>query len=269
MSHAIARRPVAQRLREWLIARCLAPINIDGSQVSDVTIDGDSVLQVTMDGDEVFGGAIPDSGDLHARYDAASISAADGDSLSSWGDETGNGHTLSQSTSGDKPTYKDGIINSQPVVRFDDDFMTATFAALSQPNTVFMVFQLRSTTSTNQYIMSSDDGTARNDFFHDSNDDDWAMFAGNGLRGGSPETTAHIMSGLYNGGSSDLRIDGSQISSGGVGSDAMGGLTVGARYSDDTFAAVDVGELLIYPQDKSDVYSDVESYLSDKWGITI
>ena len=61
MSHAIARRPVAQRLRKWLIARCLAPINLDGSQVSDVTIDGQSVSAVTMDGEQVFGGAIPDS----------------------------------------------------------------------------------------------------------------------------------------------------------------------------------------------------------------
>jgi hypothetical protein len=65
MSHAIARRPVAHRLRKWLIARCLAPINLDGSQVSDVTIDGQSVSQVTMDGEQVFGGAIPDSAVLY------------------------------------------------------------------------------------------------------------------------------------------------------------------------------------------------------------
>ncbi len=50
---------------------------------------------------------------------------ADGDPVASWLDSSGNGRTFSQATAAKKPTFKTGIVNGMPVVRFDgvDDLL--------------------------------------------------------------------------------------------------------------------------------------------------
>jgi hypothetical protein len=211
--------------------------------------------------------AIPDSEDLHARYDATAISASDGDSISTWSDETGNGFDL---TAGTAPTFKTSIINGNPVVRFDgtDDFLDVAFSALSQPNHIFVVFQLNSTGSATDSILDSANNSKRHAISHNGSSS-YGMFAGSGIDGGSPDTNPHIRSDLFNTTSSSLRIDGSQVASGDVGSESLDGFRAASRADDTDFADVDIGEILIYPQEKSGIESDVENYLSDKWGITI
>jgi len=98
---------------------------------------------------------------------------------------------------------------------------------------------------------------------------DYQMFAGSVLNGETPDTSPHIWSSLFNGANSVNRLDGSQIASGDAGTDSLDGFTLGSIYDGTQNAPVDVGEILIYPQDKSGIQSDVEQYLSDEWGITI
>jgi hypothetical protein len=213
--------------------------------------------------------SIPDSGDLYARFDATALALSDGNSVSTWGDETGNGHDL---TAGTAPTYRTGIINGNPVVRFDgaDDFLDVAFPDLSQPNTVYMVAQSAesSPSAFDEIHDSADDTNNRHTLAID--DGNWAIYAGTVVRSSTPyDNSSHIFGELFNTTSSALRLDGSQIASGDVGSQALSGLTVGSNSSQGTFAAIDVGEIVIYPQDKSGIQSDIESYLSDKWGITV
>jgi hypothetical protein len=72
------------------------PINIDGSQVSEVTIDGQPVSQVTIDGQDVLS-AIPDSG--VARWDFEDDSDTT-EAVDVWGDSNGSisGPSYSSST---------------------------------------------------------------------------------------------------------------------------------------------------------------------------
>jgi hypothetical protein len=203
---------------------------------------------------------------LHARFDATEISASDGDLVSTWADETGNGYDL---TAGTAPTYRDNIIGSNPVVRFDgsSEFVDVAFSALAQPNTIFVVAQFRSNAGgSNQPILDAKDNDRQT---IGENNDSWQLFAGSSLTRGTADTVEHIWGGLFNGASSTLRVDGSQIASGDVGGGSLDGLTVGTNQPQEDFSAVDVGEILVYPQDKSGIESDVEQYLSDKWGITL
>jgi len=211
--------------------------------------------------------AIPDSEDLHARYDATTLSLSDGDSVSTWGDETGNGHDL---TAGTAATYKTDVINSNPVVRFDgaDDFLDVAFSSLSQPNHIFIVFQLLSS-SGSDFDRMHDSENANGHIWESDSSGNWRMWSGDGVVGSEADTNPHIASQLYNETNSTLRIDGSQDGSGDVGSNPLDGFRVGADADGENHANVDVGEILIYPQDKSAVDSEVENYLSDKWGITL
>lgn len=72
---------------------------------------------------------------------------SNGTQVSSWEDLSGNGGVVSQSTSGYRPTVQNGIIGSQPVVRFDgtDDFLNISgVAGTASGLTVVIVGQRRS-----------------------------------------------------------------------------------------------------------------------------
>lgn len=215
---------------------------------------------------------IPDSGDLHARYDATELSLNDGDPVSTWGDATGNGYAL---TEGAAPQYVASGLNGNPVVRFDgvDDFLTTTFSALSQPNSIFIVAQSQAAgeTTSNKNVHASTNGSNTHALYVDNTSPvTWNMFAGSNLNSGVTEDeNPHVFGELFNTTSSALRIDGTEAVSGDVGSQSLDGLTIGTNASQSNFGDFDIGEILVYPQDKSGIASDVESYLSGKWGITI
>jgi hypothetical protein len=57
--------------------------------------------------------------DAGSYKDAGSTLCADGDTCQQWNDQSGNGWNFSQATSGNRPTYKAGILNGLPVLRFD------------------------------------------------------------------------------------------------------------------------------------------------------
>jgi hypothetical protein len=55
-----------------------------------------------------------------ASYDARLISGlSDAAAVSSWADQSGNGHTASQAIAANQPSYRAGVFGGQPSVRFD------------------------------------------------------------------------------------------------------------------------------------------------------
>lgn len=222
-------------------------------------------IGVTQRSVEATGLAIPDSEGLHARFDATSLSLSDQDSVTTWVDETGNGNAL---TAGSAPTYIDSGINGNPSVRFDgtDDFLNVSWSAISQPTNIYIVAKLRSTGS-NAYLI--DGGSANEQAFRERSGV-WSLFAGNSnVNGSSVDSNNHIFSLFVDGSNSYFRVDGSVDGSGIAGSSSLSGLTVGSKGDQTNFGPFDVGEILVYPKDNTSIQTDVEQYLSTKWGITL
>lgn len=212
------------------------------------------------------GSKIPDSGDLHARYDATALSLSDGGSVTTWPDETGNGYDL---TEGAAPQYVADGINGNPVVYFDgvDDYLDVVFSNLSQPNHVFVVG--RYVGGSNERIFQSPDGSARNHIDSTINGN-FGIYAGNTLDNGvSADTAPHVLTARFDGSNSLHRVDASDQVTGDAGSEGMGGIGLGGNQNASDFGEVEVGEVLVYPMDKSGIRGNVEQYLADKWGITL
>jgi len=173
---------------------------------------------------------VPAAGDLRARYDATTLSLSDGDSVSTWADETGNANDL---TAGIAPTFKTGVINGEPVVRFDgvDDVLDTAFFAISQPYQIFIVFQFQSfdTSSIETIYDSADSTTSPSGTLQVPASSTWRIFANTILDGGSPDTNPHISNALFDGTSSNHRLDGASIASGDTGSGDLNGFSVGQR----------------------------------------
>jgi hypothetical protein len=100
----------------------------------------------------------------------------------------------------------------------------------------------------------------------------WGMWASSFVTGGTIDTDNHIQDALYDGASSSVEIDGSGVASGDPGSNSIGPLSIGsdaAGGSGEQYYG-DIGEMLFYSTGHgSSTRSDVQSYLADKWGITI
>lgn len=82
-----------------------------------------------------------------ANAGVASTAAANGDYVSLWMDQSGNGRHFAQTTASKRPTLSSTGINSKPSVLFDgvDDYLNTASTSLSGAFTLFMVFKLTGT----------------------------------------------------------------------------------------------------------------------------
>jgi hypothetical protein len=89
----------------------------------------------------------------------------DNDPISTWEDQSGNGFDVTQAGA-DRPTYKTGIINSLPVVRFDGvtEFMSRAPDSVLEPSTL-SIFAIYSTSSgINGRVLQYSAGADSNNF---------------------------------------------------------------------------------------------------------
>jgi hypothetical protein len=77
--------------------------------------------------------------------------------------------------------------------------------------------------------MAGDDATNRVDMYSDSSTNCWSVYAGGGVVSLTVvDTNWHYVIAIFNGASSSIRLDGSAIRSGNVGTNSLDGLTLGA-----------------------------------------
>ena len=204
---------------------------------------------------------LPDEEDVLAWYD---FSEEDGSLPVT--DKSGNGYDLSGDYSGVSQS-----INGVQAGYFDgtDDFISSTFTAVPQPNQVFIVAKFDVVTNGQNDIdlFDSEANDATQLLGQANSGQNWRIYAGDSVVGGSEDTDIHVFNGFYNTSNSVLRIDSTEIATGNVGNSDLNGISLGGGRQD-YFEGL-VGEVIVYPEDKTSIQSDVESYLADKWGITL
>ena len=85
---------------------------------------------------------LPVTDGLVLDLDATKLNLSDNDPVVTWPDESGEGNNATQGTASEQPTYKTGVLNGLPVVRFDgtDDFMVAPNGVISGMSAAASVF---------------------------------------------------------------------------------------------------------------------------------
>jgi hypothetical protein len=205
------------------------------------------------------------------KADAGTSSTVDGTALSAWNDQSGNGKNFAQATGANQPLYKAAIQNGLPVVRFDgsNDFMDAATVSASQPDTIWLV--AKSAIGGGSGHNALDGISSRQAVYQDAAAGAFiAYFAGvtvpSAVAWGT--TAFHYISALFNGASSVLRSDGVQISTGNPSSGALTGLRVGGADGSGTNQwNGDIGEIVIASGDQTAQFSNMETYLKNRWGL--
>ncbi|HSH93314.1 MAG TPA: chitobiase/beta-hexosaminidase C-terminal domain-containing protein [Roseimicrobium sp.] len=87
---------------------------------------------ITIDGTT---GYVNRSG-LQLWLKADSLGLMGGSAVSAWADQSGNGNDVTQATGANQPTYQTGVINGQPVVRFNGTTQSMASAVAIKPATI-------------------------------------------------------------------------------------------------------------------------------------
>jgi hypothetical protein len=199
--------------------------------------------------------------------DESTLSGPGGGAVSQWDDKSGNGNNLTQATASLQPTTGTRTLNGLNVLDFiPNDVISAASFNISQPITLFAVATLDTSGATPQFLVNGSstafqaiNQTAR-------------LYSGTNLQG---STSLALSTGLLfrytaDSTSSSIYVDGSLDVSGDAGTSGMTVLDVGnqaatGRQWDGTIAELIVVDGTLTAQQ----ISDTESYLADKWGITI
>ena len=215
---------------------------------------------------------IPDSAILH--LDAQSLTGFnDGQTVSTWSDESTEGNDLTGSA-----IYRENGINGNPSLEFDpaqDHGFTGTMTTSLQPNAVFAVFEWFRTFDEDDglyRIFITRDSFTNLDARNTSGDLGWNMFAGQ-FFGGSQDAGIQMLTGLFDGASSEIRENGVVTNTGDPGSDGTGE-TAGVGIDADGLSAETtqiwegyIGEILVIPDPQNHDIASIESTLMSKWGI--
>lgn len=218
-----------------------------------------SSLTLTGAGPEVASAFSPLSLSPAVWYDF-STTAGGGAAIASISDLSGNARTASQGTAGSRPTSQSAVINGLNVGRFDgvDDLLSITPFTLAQPLAVYAVV----TGAANRYFGGTNFRVGYDATPQANN------FAGATLIGGSAATaTPKVITSIFNGVSSVIRINGTQVAAGdaGTGGFSVGaGVGIGSEGDASQFWAGDIGELFVVAS--SAPSTSGENYLRTKWG---
>jgi hypothetical protein len=200
---------------------------------------------------------------------ADALGLADGTAVSSWTDSSGNSRHAAQATSANQPLLKTGILNSKPIVRFDgsNDFLQTAAFSVAQPLTVFSVAKTTSTATT--YIFFDSAASSPRATLAVEPASSAEMNSGSSLLDGSlVVNTFQVWSAVFNGATSNIRLNGATGTSGNAGANGLNGVTIGARYAGDFVFPGDIAEVLVYNSALSATdRSSVETYLSRKYAI--
>jgi len=239
----------------------------------------------TKDFGVAFGGAaagpatIPSISDEYLHYDFAGVQS-DITSVASRVSEVTDGfgttaRDLVQATSGNQPLFIADDTNGLGVVDFDDDRYMKTASALtaiSQPFTVFTLVEFLDQSVQSALML---DGHGASDRINHGNHfavDKVRSNAGSNLDTGTitglDESNA-LYTTIYNGGSSDLRINGTSVKTGDAGSGDYAGISCGTNSGASQFWNAKFMEIAIYEKVVSGgELSEMETYFLDRWGIS-
>ena len=195
----------------------------------------------------------------------------DGDDVATWADSSGNGNDATEATN--KPTYETAEINGLPVIRFNgtnDEISTAAFGtALTQPNTIFVVYKDPSGTGS-EYVYDGVLSTNRHGLLLDGTTPSREVtpYAGASPAGHTTEQNVwHISTIVYSSTSSDVYEDGTAEQTGiDTGTHTLSALMIGSDWNTYFYFGGDIAEILVYDAELSSAdITQVEYYLANKY----
>tara|TARA_R110002051_G_scaffold50162_1_gene97285 strand:+ start:526 stop:1260 length:735 start_codon:yes stop_codon:yes gene_type:complete len=183
---------------------------------------------------------------------------------------------LVQATSGNQPLFIANNVNDLGVVDFDGDRYMKTasgLTAISQPFSVFTLIEFGDQSSFQDAVVLDGHGASNrinhgNHFAIDKVRCNAGANLDTGTITGLDESNA-LLTCIYNGSSTDIRINGVSKVTGNVGSDSWAGVSCGTNSSNSVFWDQRMMEIAVYEKAVSGAeLTEMENYFLDRWGLS-
>jgi hypothetical protein len=202
----------------------------------------------------------PVTSGLELWFNADAESYADGAPVPTWSDRSGNGRDLTAFDGASAPTYRAGAINGRAAIEFNgSNSLMKTYGStftINQPDTFFIVYR-QLDTSPGDFVFDSRDSSARQ-IFGQNTSGKLDEYANNPISAPAtiPFAGYQIWSGTFNGASSSLWQNGTQVASGNAGGSGLAGFSVGALSTSNqygySYTHSQIAEILFYSSALSD-----------------
>lgn len=221
-------------------------------------------------------GSIPVTNGIAVHFDGDAIgdTYANGDVVTVWRDESGNGRDAKQVATTQNPVYRANAQNGRGVVHFDQTTWLRTDAfttALASPTTHFTIWSLN-TESTQSWSYSHDGltGTGRQAIAHHGGTTPGMKMFG-GVEGAMYPLAKpfgyQLTTGIFDGINSEIYENGTYHATADPAEHALDGLTLAGRYNEPRTHG-QIAEIVVYNRRLSAAErSEVESYLIRKWAL--
>jgi hypothetical protein len=198
---------------------------------------------------------------------ADSLALNDGDAVSTWTDESGNGNNATGSGS-TRPLYKTNIVNGRPVVRGDgvDDYLTLSSNITISKNTTWFCVAKNISGGSYRVLIATD----KFGLYSNSDLGNWIAFVNANINSGQTLSSFKLVEAICRSATDvDVRTNGANLVNGnGSSFPARGGTRLFADPSGVQFANADIAEILVYKKELYDTdLALVRSYLNSKYAL--
>jgi hypothetical protein len=201
---------------------------------------------------------------------------ADGATVQTWTDLSGNSRSATQGTAGFRPVYRVSATGlNKPALVFDgvDDYMQTTQWVGSQPQTRYLVFYITDNTVNDKHLCSTMDATKREDIYIQLSQSSPRIFSGSAASGSSSVMGSPVvLTVVFNGASSSIRVNGANEASVSPGAGQTNGFTIAAYGGGavSNWAPVTLGAVLSFESAHSAAQrTNVERALGTMYGIAV
>lgn len=187
--------------------------------------------------------------------------------VTGWLDQSGSGNNFAQAVVAEQPTYQAGVLNGNPVVRFDDsnDGMTSSLN-LAAPYTVIIVFDCQVDNQNNSRAIQGSNnwliGPWANEIVH---------YAGGWVNAYDLKRPNQFYTCVARntGAASSFHVDGADRTTGAGAVGAPGTLALAAEGLYAEPLGGDIAEVIVYTRAlTADEHNQVGHYLSEKYGLS-
>jgi hypothetical protein len=196
---------------------------------------------------------------------------SDDDPINAMLDHSGRKQHIAAS-GGLMPTFKTGILNGKPVMRFDGaaNYLQSSTMVRDATETICLVMKATAGTSKLVACAARNYANRGSIFTHPATYNGLAGTSGTILHNGNAsigDTWIYAVVTIGNGANGIVRVSGDEVT-GNIGTDKGGGIRVGAEGSDPAadFFAGDIAEVIVYKGSLSDVkIARIEKYMKNKY----